>query len=121
MMKMTHIISIFAVMVAVLLSGCADNGKNSNGEWVLAWEDDFSTIDSASWSKIPRWHPEWAQKMSDNPMCYGIRDGNLILRGVVNPDMADSVDDITGGLYTKGKRAFHGGKIEVRARLQGAK
>ena len=122
MMKMTHIISIFAVMVAVLLSGCADNGKNSNGEWVLAWEDDFNgTIDSSSWSKIPRWHPEWAQMMSDNPVCYGIRDGNLILRGVVNPDMADSVDYITGGLYTKGKRAFHGGKIEVRARLQGAK
>lgn len=42
MMKMTHIISIFAVMVAVLLSGCADNGKNSNGEWVLVWEDDFN-------------------------------------------------------------------------------
>ena len=122
MMKMIYIISIFAVMVAVLLSGCADNGKNSNEEWVLAWEDDFNgTIDSASWSKIPRWHPEWAQKMSDNPVCYGIRDGNLILRGVVNPDMADSVDYITGGLYTKGKRAFHGGKIEVRARLQGAK
>ena len=35
MMKMTHIISIFAVMVAVLLSGCADNGKilTGNGFW----------------------------------------------------------------------------------------
>lgn len=105
---------------AALLAGCA--GKAGTDSRQLLWEDDFNTtIDTASWSKIPRWHPEWARKMSDNPMCYDVRDGNLVLRGIVNPDDTDSVPYITGGLYTKGKRAFHGGRIEVRARLHGCK
>lgn len=107
-----------AAAAALVLAACTTQSARRQ----LVWEDDFNgAIDSASWSKIPRWHPEWAQKMSDNPLCYGLRDGNLILRAVANPDPADSAEYITGGLYTKYKRAFHGGRIEVRARLHGAK
>ena len=111
--------SLFAWLAAAALAGCAGPAA---GEWELVWEDDFEgCVDTASWSKIPRWHPEWAQKMSDDGRCYGLRDGNLILRAIANDDPADSAAYLTGGLYTKGKRAFHGGRLEVRARLHGAR
>lgn len=110
----------FGVILAFCwLTACTSSPAS---KWQLAWEDDFEgAIDSASWSKIPRGYPEWARKMSDDPRCYDLRDGNLILRAVVNADPADTVEYVTGGLYTKNKRAFYGGRIEVRARLHGAK
>ena len=51
-----------------------------------------------------------------------MRNGLLILKGIVNDNTeADAAQYLTGGLWTKDKRAFHGGRIEVRARLHGAK
>lgn len=97
--------------------------NTSHDRWTLVWEDNFEqeSFDTLVWSKIPRWRPDWARRMSDNEACYGMRDGNLVLRGIVNPDMeADTSRYITGGLYTKGKMAFHGGRIEVRAKLESA-
>ena len=44
------------------------------------------------------------------------------MKGIVNDNTeADAAQYLTGGLWTKDKRAFHGGRIEVRARLHGAK
>lgn len=96
----------------------------AQNQWHLVWHDDFdgTELDTATWSKIPRWHPEWARKMSSNEACYAMRDGNLILRGIVNPDLkADTSTYITGGVYTKYKRPFYHGRLEVRAKLQCAK
>ena len=108
-----------AVVAAGLLAGCA---SETTSKWQLVWEDDFDgPIDSTTWSKIPRGKPEWAQKMSSNPLCYDVQDGRLILRAIVNPDETDSVKFLTGGLYTKKKRAFHGGGRESCGRLQGAR
>ena len=110
---------LLAVVAAGLLAGCA---SETTSKWQLVWEDDFDgPIDSTTWSKIPRGKPEWAQKMSSNPLCYDVQDGRLILRAIVNPDETDSVKFLTGGLYTKKKRAFHGGRLEICARLQGAR
>ncbi len=97
--------------------------KQTDG-WKLVWEDDFNQAggpDTATWSKIPRWHPDWAKYMSDNEACYDMVDGNLILRGLVNPDRSsDTATYITGGVYTKFKRPFHGGRLEIKAKLEGA-
>ena len=50
-----------------------------------------------------------------------MRDGNLVLKGIVNTDLEnDTAPYITGGVYTKNKRGFHGGRLEVKAKLQGA-
>lgn len=92
--------------------------------WELVWEDDFNqeVFDTVVWSKIPRWHPEWARHMSDNEACYELRDGNLVLKGIMTPNPnSDSVKYITGGLYTKYKKAFHGGRLEIKAKLQCAR
>lgn len=101
---------------------CLSPQKTS--DWKLVWEDDFegSAFDTLTWSKIPRWTPEWARHMSDNEVCYEVKNGHLILKGVMNPDRnADTARFITGGVYTKYKKAFHGGRLEIRAKLQGAR
>ncbi len=49
-----------------------------------------------------------------------MRDGNLVLRGIRNLSVKnDTAPYLTGGVYTKGKKAFHGGRIEICAKLQG--
>ena len=72
-------------------------------------------LDTTNWSKIPRWAPEWAKYMSDSELCYDLVDGNLVLKGLINPDRStDTVPYITGGIYTKYKRAFSHKKILFR-------
>ena len=65
------------------LCGLAGCSSESPSKWQLVWEEEFNDpLDTTTWSKIPRGKPEWAQKMSDNPLCYDLRDGNLILRAI---------------------------------------
>ena len=83
---------------------CLSPQKTS--DWKLVWEDDFegSGFDTLTWSKIPRWTPEWARHMSDNEVCYEVKNGHLILKGVMNPDRnAD-----TARFITSIKRPFMG-------------
>lgn len=112
---------IYCALFVFCLPAC-QSGQKTNA-WKLVWEENFDTpvLDTATWSKIPRWTPEWAKYMSDNEACYELSDGNLILKGLANPDRkADTAAYLTGGVYTKYKRAFHGGRLEVKARLHGA-
>lgn len=92
---------------------------------VLQWEEDFNQIESFdqnTWSKIPRGTSDWDKYMSDFDSCYAMRDGKLILRGIQNMNVSnDTARFLTGGLYTKGKRSFGFGRIEIRAKLNGAK
>ena len=60
--------------------------------------------------------------MSYYDSCYAMQDGNLILRGIANHTQKnDTAPYLTGGVYTKGKKLFTGGRVEVCARLQAAK
>lgn len=112
------------LMIAMTFMGACNSPQK---EWNLVWEEDFDQptgLDTTTWSKIPRtWNlPEWRKYMSDDPACYDVKDGKLILRGIPNPDLSkDTATYLTGGLYTKYKRAFHGGRLEIKAKLQGAK
>ena len=105
---------------AVILMMAACNTRPAD-EWQLVWEENFDQangLDTTNWSKIPRWAPEWAKYMSDSELCYDLVDGNLVLKGLINPDRStDTVPYITGGIYTKYKRAFHGGRLEIKAQL----
>ncbi len=96
---------------------------DESGEWVLSWQEDFNgpEIDWNVWSKIPRGRVNWNDVMSSADTLYAIKDGNLILRGMRSyPALNDSVPYVTGGVYTKGKKDFGFGRLEVRAKLQGA-
>ena len=109
--------------LAMVCMGACNTPQN---EWKLVWEEEFDQmcIDTANWSKIPRLvkNPEWRRFMTDDEACYDFKDGNLILRGIKNPDLSkDTAAYLTGGIYTKYKRAFYGGKLAIRAKLQAAK
>lgn len=109
----------------LIATGClyAFSGMAQN-RYKLVWKDDFKgkTFNSANWSKIPRGGADWQRHMSDYDGCYEVKKDNLILRGIVNDCCpSDSSRYLTGGLYTKGKRNITYGKVEVRAKLQGAR
>lgn len=87
----------------------------------LVWEDNFNgpTFDEQYWSKIPRGGVDWNRHMSDADFLYEVKDGNLVLRGMVNDGKVpqDTARYITGGLYTKGKFNIGYGKVEICAKL----
>ena len=63
----------------------SDSGKK--GTWKLVWQEEFDNkagFDTTSWSKIPRGTADWNNYMSDFDSCYAMRDGNMVLRGIVN-------------------------------------
>lgn len=92
-------------------------------KWKLVWADEFngSKINSRYWSKIERGNPDWKKHMSPHKSLYAVKRGNLILRGIVNPNTKkDPVPFLTGGISTEGKFSFCEGKIEIRAKLDSA-
>lgn len=92
-------------------------------KWKLVWKEDFKKkeIDKNCWSKIPRGTSDWNNYMSYHTNCYDVKDGNLILRGIFNDvDKQDTARYLTGGIYTKDKKTITLGKVEVKAKLQGA-
>lgn len=109
-----------------LLLGCGGS-KNTTTEkrsWELIWEENFERdnfLDPAKWNVIERNTADWGNYMSANEDCIHIKDGNLYLRGIVNPDRSkDTVPYLTGGVSTKGKFAYQYGKIEIKAKLESA-
>ena len=115
-MKRTFILAFTSIIILGSLSNC-----KSRSDWKLVWEENFNQsnkFDEKYWSKIPRGTSDWNNYMTNNDLCYGINDGKLILRGIVNPDtIDDKVPFITGGVYTKDKMQFRDGRIEIRAKL----
>ena len=116
-MKCYYFLLIALVALVVSCTG-------SQQEWKLVWEDNFEkdgVIDETVWTKIPRGKPVWQCHMSDDDALYDVKDGNLILRGMVNPEFpTDTTPYITGGIETKGKKGFYRGKIEIKAKLGNA-
>lgn len=108
-----------AALAVAALASCA--GKE---EWKLVWEENFDSgvLDTAVWSKTDRGTADWADTQSKDERCFAFRDGKLVLRGIVNDNLeADTAHQLTGGVWTKDKKAFEPGRIEVRAKLNGAR
>lgn len=85
-----------------------------------SWEENFNDghLDTTVWSRIPRGNADWNRHMSDFDSCYGLRNGRLVLRGIANHHMAqDTAPFITGGIYSKDKKTFDLGRLEIRAKL----
>lgn len=98
--------------------------KTAPGKWQVTWEDNFNgdKFDQAKWSKIPRGKSDWNKYMSDYDSCYDLRSGKLILRGIKNTRVpTDTATYLTGGVYGKDKTAFGFGRLEISAKLNGAK
>lgn len=112
------------LIVFFCVIGTLSAKDKSPKKWKLVWEDNFSTdtgFDTAAWSKIPRGTADWNRHMSDFDSCYAVKDGNLILKGLLNYSLpTDTALYITGGLYTKDKVSFMNGRLEIRTKLQAA-
>lgn len=97
----------------------------SGPKWKLVWEEEFNQkegFDDTFWTKIPRGRSDWNNYMSDYDSLYAVKDGKLILRGISNHVFPnDTAPFLTGGVYTKDKKTFMDGRIEIKARLFGAR
>ncbi len=112
--------ALLAAVTTVAAASCATDDSGKDG-WKLVWEENFESeaIDGSVWGYTRRGNADWAKTQSDDVRCYAFRDGNLILRGIVNDDLkADTSAYLCGGLSTQGKKEFKPGRIEVRAKLQ---
>lgn len=110
------------VLLAVYFGISCSPPKNTSN-WNLVWEENFdgTDIDFSVWSKIPRGLHDWNNYMSDYDSLYAVVGGNLILRGMQNTVLPnDTAPFITGGVSTKGKKTFGLGRLEIRAKLNGA-
>lgn len=110
--------------ICILYGLIACQEKNNEKKWKLVWEENFDQadgFDENAWIKVGRGTSDWNNYMSDFDSCYAVKDGNLILRGLTNYSLpADTAPFITGGLETRGKVNFTYGKMEIKAKLQGA-
>ncbi|MEO6893585.1 MAG: glycoside hydrolase family 16 protein [Ginsengibacter sp.] len=111
------------LFLLILFSGCNKYLSQSGNK--LSWEENFNqrkSFDDTKWSKIPRGKSDWDRNMSDFDSCYSMRDGKLILRGIKNTHLPDDTAKfLTGGIYSKGKVGFGNGRLEIRAKLNGAR
>lgn len=108
--------AIFGLASLAMLAGCTSEPE----EIVPSWAEEFDSdeIDWTVWSKIPRGVSPWCIHMSDYDGCYEMRDGCLILKGIVNPGIeGDDAPLLTGGVWTMGTRSFGYGRLEIRARI----
>lgn len=109
---------IFLFAITTLLS-C----QTKQSGWVEVWSDDFnsSSLDTAIWSKIPRGSSDWNNYMSDFDSLYELRNGSLVLKGIANKTQhGDTATYLTGGIWTKDKKNFENGLLEIRAKLKSA-
>ncbi len=122
--------------ISILLGSCSVSNRlaehpqvyiqkegRTEKKWKLIWKDDFnqSTLDTNRWSRIPAGTADWNRHMSTDDRCFELKDGQLHLLGINNPDtLKDKRPFITGGIWSKGKFAFQYGRIEIRAKLGSA-
>lgn len=112
---------IFLILPLIAVS-CVNN-KKVESEWTLTWEENFNSnkLDTAVWSIIPRGKAGWAVYMSDYPELYQFTDSTIRLMAIKNTTHPeDTAKYLTGGIWTRYKKEFKFGRIEVRARVQSA-
>ena len=93
-------------------------------EYKLVWQDDFkgTEIDTTHWSIIKRGPSAWQKYMSSNKTLFRMRKGYLRLYARRNKNLEpnDTAPYLTGGIFSRDKTTFGFGKIEIRARINGA-
>lgn len=120
--------------------------EEMSDNWELVWQDEFNSeqLDTTIWTKIDLWtdvdfgmtKEQWFKDITkwdsiqnincfsyttSDPNLYDLKDGVLILDGVVNSDTtADPRPYLQGAIKSKRKFAFKYGRVEIRAKLQAA-
>lgn len=109
----------------LLLAGWMGGTFAQTPRYRLVWKENFSGkhFDETKWTKIPRGGSDWNRHMSPEPSLYKVSGGRLTLYGVANEGLVpqDTARFLTGGIYTRDKKTIGYGKVEVKARIKGAK
>ena len=100
----------------------AANEETPGPEYMLVFRDEFNEPDGTLpdakvWRYCTR-RPKvtWARYLSNSPEVAFIKDGNLVLRAIPNPDKSkDNVPMLTGGIETSQSFTFRFGRVECRA------
>lgn len=114
---MKNFSTFFLGSAALLAVACSTPSAN---QWELVWQDNFDStaIDTATWTRIERGGADWNNFMASYDQLYDVSNGIMTLYGIKNRDFpADTATYLTGGVYTKGKRFFENGRLEIRAKL----
>lgn len=107
-------------MAVMALAACTQNKGTNDNTWVEQF--DGTEFNGDTWCKIPAGTSPWNLHMSDYDGLYDVSDGVLTLRGIVNPGLAgEERDVITGGMMTMGRKSFGYGRLEIMAKLDGAR
>lgn len=107
---------LLLVLSVLTLFSC----REEKNPWKLVWMDDFDgpVLDSTSWTRVSRGPSDWNNTMSLREDLAFFEDGQLVLRGVANPDtLSDPSRVLTAGVTTGGKRFFRQARFEIRARF----
>ena len=127
-MKSLFTLSLTASLL--LAAGCASKPEPEpiqppRADMQLVWHDEFdgTQLDPAKWSRIPpdpKPEPSaWRKYTSLRPDLVDVKDGELLLHGIVNDDLqADPRPYLQGQVWTSGRFSFFYGLIEIRARFE---
>ncbi len=102
---------------------CHSMATELNG-WKLIWQDEFnkSYINSEHWAPCQRGNADWKNTMVTDPKVFGIGNGRLRLKALVNRNtQTDPAPFHTGAVTSQGKFSFKYGKIMIRARFDSAR
>lgn len=114
---------LFIILIILLLSEISLNSSkavNNTNKWELVWIDDFdgTELDTTVWDYMKRGRDDSRKYHSSNPNCYELKNGKLILKGIINADLhSDTAKYLTGGISTEGKKIFSPGRIEIKAKI----
>ena len=120
---MKLLVVICCVFLLLGSISCSKSKQNTSDGWELIWEENFEgkSLNTDNWNIIKRNRADWGNTMSSDTRLREVKDGKLILWGIVNDDLQkDTSKFLTAGVDTKGKFAFQYGKIEVNAKLDNA-
>ena len=107
-------------IVLILIGFVGSLAAQEHRRYALVWHDEFDapTLNPQVWSKIWRSRADWAIHMSSNERLYALEDGDLVLRGMVNDFLPrDTSYFLTGGVWSRYRKAFGFGRLEVRAKF----
>ncbi len=110
----------FLVILLVIIGLCNMASAQEHRRYALVWSDEFDSgvLDTDVWSKIWRSKADWAVHMSSHDTLFAFDDGDLVLRGMANDFLSkDQAPFLTGGVWSRHKKAFGFGRIEVRAKF----
>ena len=118
---MRKYLTIIVIFATAILSSCFQQYNEDDTYrkgWTLVWEDDFNKLpDESVWSKTPRGKQHMYRYMSDNVALYELRDGNIVLKGMMDPEGDKKLPFLTGGINIDAFKADETKRVEVRARI----